>query len=152
MRHIEGRCLCGKTTYSADAEPTQTFNCHCKDCQRQTGSAFASAIAIDDSTFQAAGHIGTFRHLGGSGATIDRSFCKECGSPLFSKISERPGMVYIKVGTLNDAHWVKPEFDLWCDSAQPWVQMDPILSTSPMGFKFAVAPLPAARVAAVQSD
>ena len=142
MRPIEGKCLCGRSSYRAEADVVQTFNCHCTDCQRQTGSPFASAISIADESFHAEGDIATFTHSGGSGATIARSFCRACGSPLFSTISARTGLVYIKVGSLNDTSWVEPEINIWCSSAQPWVAIDRTMPFSEYGFKFAQSPEP----------
>jgi len=43
---IEGGCLCGKVRYSADAEPTFVGVCHCKNCQKGTGTAFAIVVAL----------------------------------------------------------------------------------------------------------
>ena len=44
--HIEGGCLCGSIRYTCDAEPALTANCHCKHCQRQSGSAFSTIIGV----------------------------------------------------------------------------------------------------------
>ena len=43
---IEGGCLCGKVRYSADAEPAFVGVCHCKNCQKGTGTAFAVVVAV----------------------------------------------------------------------------------------------------------
>jgi len=43
---IEGGCLCGKVRYSADVEPTFVGVCHCKNCQKGTGSAFSVVVAL----------------------------------------------------------------------------------------------------------
>jgi hypothetical protein len=45
MAHIEGGCLCGRVRYSAEAEPTFAGVCHCTDCQKFSGSAFATVLA-----------------------------------------------------------------------------------------------------------
>ena len=47
--HIEGSCLCGQVHYSADVEPTFIDVCHCADCQRFTGSAFSTVVAVSSS-------------------------------------------------------------------------------------------------------
>ena len=43
---IEGGCLCGKVRYSADVDPTFVAVCHCKNCQKSTGSAFSVVVAL----------------------------------------------------------------------------------------------------------
>lgn len=49
MPTITGGCLCGKIRYSADAEPAFVGLCHCHDCQKFTGSAFAAVIGLPKS-------------------------------------------------------------------------------------------------------
>jgi Glutathione-dependent formaldehyde-activating enzyme len=46
MAHIEGGCLCGRVRYGADADPAFVGVCHCNDCQKFTGSAFATVVAV----------------------------------------------------------------------------------------------------------
>ena len=53
---IEGGCLCGKVRYSADAEPAFVGVCHCKNCQKGTGTAFAMVVAAAEAGAERAGH------------------------------------------------------------------------------------------------
>jgi hypothetical protein len=46
---LEGGCLCGKVRYSAEAEPAFVGVCHCKNCQKGTGTAFAIVVALPSS-------------------------------------------------------------------------------------------------------
>ena len=52
---LDGRCLCGRLTYRCDGEPLVTVVCHCKDCQRQTGSAFSIFVVVPRPTLHVAG-------------------------------------------------------------------------------------------------
>jgi hypothetical protein len=52
-----------------------------------------------------------------------RRFCADCGSTLMDEAEAMPGITMIQVGTLDDASWVKPAMQIFCDSAQPWVQL-----------------------------
>jgi hypothetical protein len=123
MPQIAGGCLCGKVRYSASAEPAFTGVCHCHDCQKFSGSAFATVIAIPKDALSVQGKLSSFSKLGDSGAAIERRFCPECGSSLLDEAVALPGMVMITVGTLDDPSWVKPAMQIYCDSAQPWVQL-----------------------------
>ena len=120
---IEGGCLCGKVRYSADAEPAFVGVCHCKNCQKGTGTAFAAVVALPKSALNVAGNLKTFTGRGDSGKETYRRFCADCGSPLIDEAEIMPGVAMILAGTLDDPSWVKPTVEIYCDSAQPWVSL-----------------------------
>ena len=123
MGQIEGSCLCGKVHYSSNAEPAFVGVCHCADCQRFTGSAFSTVIALPASALKVTGALKTFSKQGDSGKIIHRRFCPECGSGIVDEADALPGVAMINAGTLNDRSWVKPQSEIYCDSAQPWVRL-----------------------------
>jgi hypothetical protein len=123
MPQIVGGCLCGKVRYSANVEPAFTGLCHCSDCQKSTGSAFSVVIAVPKDALTVQGRLTTFSKPGDSGQALERRFCPECGSGLVEEAAVMPGIVMINVGTLDDSSWVKPAMQIYCDSAQSWVQL-----------------------------
>ena len=82
---IEGGCLCGKVRYSADAEPTFVGVCHCKNCQKGTGTAFSVVVALPTPALTVQGTLQTFTGRGDSGKATYRRFCPECGSALIDE-------------------------------------------------------------------
>ena len=70
---IKGGCLCGAVRYTADADPTSATVCHCKDCQKFTGSAFAVLVRVPKESVTIEGTLKTFSSLGGSGNPILRA-------------------------------------------------------------------------------
>ena len=123
MAQITGGCLCGKVRYSANVEPAFTGVCHCRDCQKFSGSAFAIIVAVPKDALSVQGSVSTFSKSGDTGQSIERRFCPACGSSLIDEAAAMPGMVMISAGTLDDPSWVKPAMQIYCDSAQPWVQL-----------------------------
>jgi len=123
MPRIEGGCLCGRVHYIADAEPAFVGVCHCTDCQKFTGAAFATVIVLPAAALKVTGTLKTFSKLGDSGKPTYRRFCPECGSPIVNEADAAPGLVALNAGTLADRSWVKPVSEIYCDSAQPWVQL-----------------------------
>ena len=121
---IEGGCLCGKVRYSADAEPAFVGVCHCKNCQKVTGTAFAAVVALPKPALNVQGALKTFNDRGDSGKTLFRRFCPECGSSVMDEAEAMPNVVMILTGTLDDPSWVKPQMQIYCDSAQPWVKLE----------------------------
>jgi hypothetical protein len=120
---IEGGCLCGEVRYSADAEPAFVGVCHCRNCQKGTGTAFSVVVALPKPMLSMQGTLKTFDDHGNSGKILYRRFCPECGSSVVEEAEAMPGVVMILAGTLDDASWVKPTMEIYCDRTQPWVQL-----------------------------
>ena len=123
MAHIEGGCLCGRVRYRADAEPAFISICHCTDCQKFSGSAFATVVSVPGPALQVSGTLKTFTKTGSSGKPIHRRFCPECGSGIVEEADALPGIAMLNAGSLDDRTWVKPHSQIYCDSAQPWVRL-----------------------------
>jgi hypothetical protein len=123
MPQIAGGCLCGKVRYSASGDPAFVGVCHCRDCQKFTGSAFAVVVGVPKPAFSLQGMVSTYSKTGDTGKSIQRQFCPECGSSIADEADALPGVVMISSGTLDDPGWVKPATQIYCDSAQPWVQL-----------------------------
>lgn len=123
MSKIAGGCLCGKIRYSATAEPVVTAVCHCKNCQKQTGTSFSVIVGVPSAALSVKGTLKTFDETGSSGKAVHRNFCPDCGSPITSIVEAAPGLSFIKAGTLDDTSWLQPTMEVWCGSAQPWVSL-----------------------------
>ena len=120
---IEGGCLCGKVRYSADAEPAFVGVCHCKNCQKGTGTAFSVVVGLPKPALNVQGTLKTFTARGDSGKETYRRFCPECGTGLIDEAEIIPDITMVLAGTLDDPSWVKPAMEIYCDSAQPWVSL-----------------------------
>ena len=123
MTQIVGGCLCGKVRYSSDADPVFVGVCHCTDCQKFSGSAFAAVVGVPEAAFSVQGKLATYSKTGDTGKSVERRFCPECGSSIVEATATMPGIAMINSGTLDDASWVKPSMQIFCDSAHPWVQL-----------------------------
>jgi hypothetical protein len=124
MGKLDGHCLCGAVTYSSDAEPAFVAVCHCKNCQRQTGTAFSVVVGVPADQVQLSGDsLSMFATVGDDhGMDTERHFCSACGSPIYSASGAMPGVMILKAGTLNDSTWLEPQLEVWGSSAQPWVE------------------------------
>lgn len=121
---FQGGCRCGAVRYEVSAEPFAVMNCHCRDCQYASGGGFTTAVVVPKPAFKLT--KGTpKRHTvkGDSGKDIARSFCGDCGSPLFSEPPDAPIWV-VKAGSLDDPSWLKMSGALYTNSAQPWAHID----------------------------
>ena len=123
MAKFTGGCLCGKITYSAEADPIFMGLCHCKDCQRSSGSAFEPVIAVPDASLTVQGAPKTYTSKGDSGQAIHRIFCGDCSSNMMSRADIMQGVVMLTTGTLDNASAFNPSMQIYCDSAQHWVHL-----------------------------
>ena len=129
---FSGGCLCGAIRYESRAEPLFSINCHCRDCQRTTGTAYAPVLAVPrDALSITQGEPTYYTSQSDSGETVSRGFCPECGSGIFSKLSANPDIVGLKAASLDDPSWFRPAVDIYTDSAQPWDVMNPDLPKVP---------------------
>ena len=102
--------------------------CHCRDCQHQSGSAYVAAMRVPATGFRITkGEPKLYVSSSDAGNRVTRAFCPECGCPLFIRVSARPDIVGLRVGSLEDPSEFRPEADIFVKSAQPWDHMDPDL-------------------------
>ncbi len=123
MLDITGGCLCGQLRYEANAEPIFSAVCHCKTCQKQSGTAFRVVIAVPRPAVSIQGSPKIYTRTGDSGQQVVNRFCPDCGSTVVIEPAALPGTTIIPAGTLNDASWLKPTMEIYCDDAQSWVQL-----------------------------
>ncbi len=124
MSKIAGGCLCGSIRYSSEAEPALTAVCHCRHCQKQTGTSFSILVAVPKGSLKMEGEsLAAFEDVGDSGLPVVRHFCRNCGSPILSDVKAVPDLDFIKAGTLHDPSWLEPQMHIWCSHTQPWVNI-----------------------------
>jgi|SRR5262245_51876507 len=127
-----GGCACGAIRYECTGEPLFSLNCHCRDCQRETGSAFAPVLGVAKTAFTIThGSPRYFALTADSGQTTRRAFCASCGSPLFGLPGSAPDLVTLRVGSVDDPSEFRPSQDIYTVSAQPWNYMNPALPKVP---------------------
>lgn len=132
-----GGCLCGAVRYQTATAPVMAGNCHCRDCQRTSGSGYSPTFFVPGAAVTITGQVNYFESKGDSGHTVSRGFCPNCGSQLFGKVELMPGLLAIRAGTLDDPALYKPALDLYTSRAPHWDAMDADLP------KFAEMPPPA---------
>jgi hypothetical protein len=129
---FSGGCACGAIRYACTSEPLFMGNCHCRDCQRATGSAYFAAVSVSEPTFRlTTGTPAVYEKQADSGNTMRRMFCSQCGSPVFLTNSARPNVVVLYAASVDDPSWVRPSRDIYTESAQPWDYMNPALAKFP---------------------
>jgi hypothetical protein len=121
----EGGCACGAVRYRLTAAPLIVHACHCRDCQRLTGSAFAVNLWIER-RFVEAGEapLRSDTVTAGSGKPHEIFRCAACGTALWSKYHAAPGdTVLLRAGTLDKPEAVTPDVHIFTRSKLPWLEL-----------------------------
>ncbi len=127
MPKLSGKCLCGNIEYSADTDIKLMANCHCTDCRAATGAAYGTLVFVEEDALQVTGTPKVFHHKSDSGSDMEKHFCPDCGSQLFGKNSNRPNMVSIRAGSLEQTSLVKPAVNVYLSSKIESTPVDPEL-------------------------
>ena len=121
---MEGGCACGAIRYKLTNTPLIVHACHCRDCQRLSGSAFATNIWIEDRCVEMlVGKPSSFRLAGGSGQPHDVFFCARCGTTVWSRYRPVPWALFVRAGTLDDQDAVTPDLHIFTRSKVLWLEL-----------------------------
>ena len=123
---ITGACLCGKVRYKVSQPLRNIIACHCTHCQKSSGAgASYNAVAPAAAVSFTSGQPKLYEDVAQSGNILKRYFCGDCGSPIYSQREKSPGMMVLKVGSLDDSADMKLIMNIWTKSARPWMHLDP---------------------------
>lgn len=120
MAQFRGGCLCGAVRYEGDAEPMLTGHCHCLDCRKSSGTGHCTHMAVADTGFALTGAVKHYERPADSGNMVTRTFCPECGSPLYSRNAAMPGLVFIRASSLDDPEIAVPGMVVFASRAPSW--------------------------------
>lgn len=122
---LEGRCACGEVRYRLAGRPFAVHCCHCRNCQRETGSAFVVNGLIETPMVEVIeGVPETIDTPSASGKGQDIVRCSTCKVALWSHYS---GMgekaAFVRVGTLENPDASPPQVHIFTRSKQPWFEL-----------------------------
>ncbi len=121
---FEGGCACGAVRYRLKLRPMFTHCCHCLDCQKQTGGAFAINALIETSGIELlSGEPHKVEMPSPSGRGHDIYRCPKCEVAVWSDYGRRPYLRFVRVATLDRPHAVEPDVHIFTRSKAPWVRL-----------------------------
>jgi hypothetical protein len=126
-KNLSGGCACGAIHYECSVDPVVMLNCHCRDCQQASGSAYAAIVVVPKSAVQISGEPRYHKVVGRAGKAIERGFCPNCGSQLTVKLERLPDILGLQAASLADPSIYRPTMNVFTSSAQPWDHMDPTI-------------------------
>lgn len=133
MATISGGCACGAIRYETDAEPVAMINCHCRDCQRSTGSGYAAVMVVPRAAVAMQGEPRYHRSVGNAGHGVQRGFCAACGNPVTTKLERMPDVIGLQAASLDDPSRFSPATELFTENAWAWDTLHPQTKKLPHG-------------------
>ena len=124
MTQRTASCICRQLTATVTGEPVRVSVCHCLNCKRRSGSAFAVQARFPADHVEMSGEARTFQLTGDSGGTATFSFCPACGVTVAYVNGGHPeieGLVAIPVGTFAEMDFPAPWVDVYEERKCPWV-------------------------------
>lgn len=120
MSDLAGSCACGAVRFVARGAPRFAFVCHCRSCQRMTGTGHGVQVAHDRDAFEVTGDPATYTRPSDSGHEVTQHFCRTCGSPLYNTMTRAAGIVMIDWAAFDAAPAVTPDRVFEDHNAAEW--------------------------------
>ena len=118
MNELHGGCLCGAVRYRVADDFQYMGFCHCSECRRFSGSAFSAMGGVAAAAFRVLQGQDDITHYGKSAESV-LGFCRHCGSSLYA-LKPAKSMVHLRLGTLDEAPSLQPQFHSYVGSKVPW--------------------------------
>lgn len=118
----QGSCLCGKIKFTLSADIKDIVYCHCSQCRKAQGSAFATNANVKQDSFN---FISGEDNLSAYHYSEEQTkfFCKSCGSPIMSKNTNNPDTVRIRLGTIESDITERPSAHIFVSSKANWEEI-----------------------------
>ncbi len=116
---IHGHCECGDVRFEISGDIVDYAHCHCSQCRRLHGAAFATFAGVTRKDFRyLAGQpkLTTYR----SSEIIDRVFCRTCGSNIMAIPHDEPDVFYVSMGTIEGNPPHPPAYHIFVESKAEW--------------------------------
>jgi len=117
-------CRCGQLRATVIGEPVRVSVCHCLNCKKRSGSAFAFQARWHKAQVAIEGQSKTFVKVGDSGNPATFHFCPECGSDVYYEIEGKfDDLIAIPVGAFDDPWFASPSYSVYEGRKHPWVDI-----------------------------
>lgn len=114
-----GQCFCGAVKFVVSGPPINVRACHCRDCQRLTGSAFFVRALFLKEHIRITGDLTEIA----SSNDLTRKFCPRCGSQIFAERKSRPDAIAIALGSFDQLDGIFPTEHVWVSDRQEWLSI-----------------------------
>ena len=128
MTHMQASCRCGQLKATVTGDPVRVSVCHCLNCKKRSGSAFAVQARWPAEQVTIEGRSNSFEKIADSGNRATFYFCPDCGSDVHYEIDGKfddkfNDLVAIPLGAFDDPYFLSPKFSVWEERKHNWVEI-----------------------------
>jgi hypothetical protein len=120
MTRRTASCSCGQLRLNCHGEPVRISICHCLECQKRTGSVFATQARFARAGVEIEGRSSQWTRIGDSGSGATFHFCPACGSTVYWEPSGVTDLLYVAVGAFADPDFPPPRVSVYEERQHPW--------------------------------
>jgi hypothetical protein len=121
-RALTGGCQCGAVRYEITGAPHETYVCHCRECQKQSASAFGISVMVRSADVRLLqGGLQRWSRSTDAGRTLACFFCAECGSRVWHGDKDRADEISIKGGSFDEPIDLTDAIHIWTSRKLPGV-------------------------------
>lgn len=117
---ITGGCMCGGVRFELSEPLLGALYCHCKRCQRRTGTGVSVTALTSPGSLRFTAGAGLVRSWDPGDGGWAKGFCTACGGQLLTTSPDSPGMVAIRMGALDGDPGIRPGAHQFVDYAPAW--------------------------------
>lgn len=114
-------CPCGQLRAYCEGEPVRVSVCHCLDCQRRSGSAFAAQARWPDAQVRFEGAAKSWSRTSDGGGHATFRFCPDCGATIAYAVDTMPGLTAIPIGAFADPSFPPPHYSVFESRKHAWL-------------------------------
>jgi hypothetical protein len=121
-------CRCGQLKVAVTGDPVRVSVCHCLNCKKRSGSAFAVQARWPSAQVAIDGESKSFVKVADSGNRATFHFCPECGSDVYYEIDGKfddkfNDLIAVPLGAFDDPFFLTPAFSVWENRKHEWVEI-----------------------------
>ena len=117
-------CRCGQLKATVTGDPVRVSVCHCLNCKKRSGSAFAAQARWPAEQVTIEGRSNSFKKVSDSGNFATFYFCPECGSDVhYDNNGKFDGQIAIPLGAFDDPYFLTPRFSVWEQRKHDWLEI-----------------------------
>ena len=116
---VKGHCECNRVSYETDSDILDFSHCHCSQCRRLHGAAYATFAGVETDKFRylsGEGYIKTYA----SSDHYERVFCGYCGSNILVNVEDDPEVLYLSMGAVKGNPSLPEAYHIFVGSKAPW--------------------------------
>ena len=121
---IKGKCQCGNVEYEISEPFITQIVCHCTECQKLSATSFSISALTKRCNFKLLkGELKVYSRIAESGCKNSCYFCPTCGNRIYHENPDKPEIIRLKPGTLEDTSVIQPTIHVWLKHKQSWVEI-----------------------------